>query len=71
MITETIKIEGMMCEHCEATVKKALESFPEVEQAKVDHQKGNAVVSLNKEIDDAQLKKATEDNDYTVLGFEH
>lgn len=71
MKTETIKIEGMMCEHCEATVKKALESLPEVEQAQVDHQKGTAVVSLSKEIDDARLKKVIEDKDYTVLGFEH
>lgn len=70
MITETIKIEGMMCEHCEATVKKALENIPEVEQAQVDHQKGTAVVMLNKEIDDVQLKKVIEDKDYTVLGFE-
>jgi Cu2+-exporting ATPase len=71
MKTETINIKGMMCEHCEATVKKALEKFPEVENAQVSHEKGTAVVSLSQDIDDEKLKKAIEDKGYTVLGFEH
>lgn len=71
MKKETINIKGMMCEHCEATVKKALEKFPEVENAEVSHEKGTAVVSLNQDVDDEKLKKAIEDKDYTVLGFVH
>ncbi len=66
-MTKTIKIDGMMCEHCEATVKKALEALPGVTEAVVSHEKGTAVVSLSSEVDDAALKKAVEDKDYTVL----
>lgn len=62
----TLKIEGMMCPHCEATVKKALESFAEVDNAEVSHEAGTAVVSLNKEIAFDTLKKAIEDKGYTV-----
>lgn len=62
----TLKIEGMMCPHCEATVKKALESFAEVDNAEVSHEAGTAVVSLNKEIAFDTLKKAVEDKGYTV-----
>ncbi len=69
-MTKTIKIEGMMCEHCEATVKKALEALPGVTNADVSHEKGTAVVSLSSEVDDSALKKAVEDKDYTVLGIE-
>ncbi len=63
----TMKIEGMMCAHCEATVKKALEELPTVESAEVSHEKGTAVVKLNAETDFAVLKKAVEDKDYKVI----
>lgn len=64
----TMKIEGMMCGHCEAAVKKALEELPTVESAEVSHEKGTAVVKLNAETDFAVLKKAVEDKDYKVIG---
>lgn len=63
---KTLKVEGMMCGHCEARVKKALEALPEVEQASVSHTAGTAVVTLKAEVSDAVLKKAVEDQDYTV-----
>lgn len=63
----TMKIEGMMCAHCEAAVKKALEELPTVDSAKVSHEKGTAVVKLNAETDFAVLKKAVEDKDYKVI----
>ena len=65
-MTKTMTIEGMMCEHCEATVKKALEKIEGVEEAKVSHTEGTAVVTLSKDVDDAVLKTAVEDKDYTV-----
>lgn len=64
---KTIKIEGMMCGHCEATVKKALESLPTVDEAVVSHEKGTAIVILNDTTSDDILKKAVEDKDYTVI----
>ena len=64
---KTMKIEGMMCGHCEASVKKALESLAEVEAADVSHEKGVAIVTLNEEVSDEVLKKAVEDKDYTVV----
>ncbi len=64
-MTKTIYIKGMMCAHCEATVKKALEALPEVDSAAVSHADGTAVVTLNAPADDA-LKKAVEDKDYAV-----
>lgn len=64
----TMKIEGMMCGHCEATVKKALEAIPTVESAEVSHEKGTAVVKLSAETPFDVLKKAVEDKDYKVLG---
>ena len=67
---KTMQIEGMMCMHCEARVKKALEALPEVETAEVSHEKGSAVVTLSKEVADDVLKKAVEDQDYKVLGIE-
>ena len=67
---KTIKIEGMMCGHCEATVKKALEALPQVDAAEVSHTAGTAVVTLNAGVDDAVLTKAVEDKDYKVLGIE-
>ena len=56
-MTKTMKIEGMMCGHCEARVKKVLEALPEVETAEVSHEAGTAVVTLNAEISDEVLKK--------------
>ncbi|MBQ1290970.1 MAG: metal-transporting ATPase, partial [Lachnospiraceae bacterium] len=70
VMTKTMKIEGMMCEHCEATVKKALEALPFVESAQVSHVAGNAVVNLNGEADEAAMKAAVEAKDYKVLGIE-
>ena len=67
---KTMKIEGMMCAHCEAAVKKALEAIPEVVDAEVSHTAGTAVVTLQSPVDDAALKKAVEDKDYKVLGIE-
>lgn len=64
---KTMKIEGMMCGHCEARVKKCLEALPEVEEAVVSHEEGSAVVTLKGEISDEILKKAVEDQDYKVL----
>ena len=66
---KTIHITGMMCGHCEATVKKALEALPQVSEAVVSHEKGTAVVTLNAEVDDAALKKAVEDKDYEVTSI--
>ena len=65
-MTKTIKIEGMMCGHCEATVKKALESLSQVDSAEVSHEAGTAVVTLNSDVSDDVLKKAVEDKDYKV-----
>ena len=64
---KTMKIEGMMCGHCEATVKKALEALPEVDSAEVSHEAGTAVVTLNAQVSDEVLKKTVEDKDYKVL----
>ncbi len=67
---KTLKIEGMMCGHCEATVKKALEAVDGVEAAVVSHEKGTAVVTLAKEIDADVFKKIIEDKDFTFIGVE-
>ncbi|MCM1082852.1 MAG: heavy metal translocating P-type ATPase [Clostridium sp.] len=69
-MTKTINIEGMMCGHCEASVKKALEELDGVAEAVVSHEKGTAVVTLSSEVSDDVLKKAVEDKDYTVKGIE-
>ena len=69
-MTKTIKIEGMMCNHCEMTVKKALEALDGVENAQVSHEAGQAVVTLSKDVDDAALTKAVEDKDYKVTGIQ-
>ena len=66
---KTITIEGMMCGHCEATVKKALEGIAGVESAEVSHEKGTAVVKLSQAVADEVLSKAVEDKDYTVKGI--
>jgi Cu2+-exporting ATPase len=70
LMTKTMKIEGMMCPHCEATVKKALEALEGVTEAQVSHEAGTAIVSLALDVDDAVLTKAVEDKDYKVLGVE-
>lgn len=67
---ETVKIRGMMCEHCENTVKKALEALPGVEKAEVSHETGTAVLSLAGEVDEETVRKAVEDKDYEFLGIE-
>ena len=69
-MTKTLKIEGMMCPHCEARVKKCLEALPEVELAEVSHTAGTAVVTLHAEVSDDVLKKAVEAQDYPVLSIE-
>ena len=68
-MVKTMKIEGMMCGHCEARIRKALEALPEVEQAAVSHEAGEAVVRLRAEIADAALKKAVEEQDYAVTAI--
>ena len=65
-MTKTMKINGMMSEHCEATVKKALEAMPQVDSAAVSHTKGTAELVLNSDVDDSALKKAVEDRGYEV-----
>ncbi|WP_455597291.1 heavy metal translocating P-type ATPase [Cloacibacillus porcorum] len=67
---KTIKIEGMMCGHCEATVRKALEALPQVEAANVDHTAGTAVVTLKDDVENEVLKKAVEDKDYKVVSIQ-
>ncbi len=67
---KTMNIEGMMCIHCEARVKKVLEAMPEVEAAEVSHEAGTAVVSLASDVADEVLKKTVEDQDYKVIGIE-
>ena len=69
MMTKTMEIKGMMCPHCEATVKKALEAVAGVTGAEVSHEKGTAVVSMDAEVANDVLKKAVEDKDYEVLGI--
>ena len=67
---KTMKIEGMMCPHCEARVKKTLEALPQVEEAQVSWQEGTAVVKLARKVDNSILKKAVEDQDYQVISVE-
>ena len=67
---KTLKITGMMCGHCEARVKKALEAVEGVAEAKVSHESGTAVVTLNVPVEDAVLKKAVEDQDYKVTAID-
>ena len=69
VMTKTMKIEGMMCGHCEATVKKALEAIEGVNSAEVSHEAGTAVVELSEEVQDEVLQKAVEDKDYKVLSI--
>ena len=67
---KTLHVEGMMCGHCEARVKKALEALPQVSEAVVSHEAGTAIVTLTAAVDNDTLKKAVEDQDYPVTGIE-
>jgi Cu2+-exporting ATPase len=67
---KTLKVEGMMCPHCEARVKKALEAVPGVASAAADHTAGTAVVTLTAPVEDEALRAAVEAQDYNVLGVE-
>ena len=67
---KTLKVEGMMCGHCEARVKKALEALPEVDEAVVSHEAGTAIVTLNAEVANDVLKNAVEAQDYKVTGIQ-
>ena len=69
-MVKTMKIEGMMCGHCEAAVKKALEAIDGVASAEVSHTDGTAVVTLSRPVENAVLRKAVEDKDYTVTDIE-
>ena len=66
---KTLKIEGMMCGHCENAVKTALEAIPEVEEAEASHESGTAVVTLKADVADSVLQKAVEGAGYTVKGI--
>lgn len=70
VMTKTVKIEGMMCPHCEEAVKKAMEEFPQVDSADVSHEKGTAVLTLNSELDNDEIKKAVEAKDYKFISAE-
>ena len=70
IMTKTMKIEGMMCGHCEARVKKVLEALAEVDSAEVSHEAGTAVVTLNSNVQDEVLKKTVEDQDYKVTSIQ-
>ncbi len=69
-MTKTLNVEGMMCEHCEARVKKALEAVAGVEEAVADHNANTAVVTLSEEVSDDVLRKAVEDQDYKVVSID-
>ena len=69
-MTKTVSIEGMMCSHCEAHVKKALEALSGVTGAEVSHEKGMAIVSMTENVDNAAITAAVTDAGYTVLGIE-
>ena len=67
---KTMKIEGMMCGHCEASVKRALEAIPQVESAEVSHVSGTAVVTLREPVADDVLRAAVEAKDYRVTSVD-
>ncbi len=69
-MNKVIKIEGMKCPHCEASVKKALEALEVVSEARVSHEAGTAIVTLTSDIDDSILTQAVEAKDFKVLGVE-
>ena len=68
--TVIIRIDGMMCSHCEASVKAALEALPGVVSAAASHEKGEAEVVLSEEVPESAMREAVEAEDYTVLSFE-
>ncbi len=68
-MTKTVNIEGMMCAHCEANVKKALEALDGIESAVVSHESGTAVIELSKDVDDDLIKQAIEDKDYKFISI--
>ncbi len=70
IMKKTMKIQGMMCGHCESRVKKCLEAIPQVEMADVSHEKDQAVVTLSEAVDDDVLRKAVEEQDYQVISVE-
>ena len=67
---ETVRIEGMMCPHCEATVKKALEAIDGIESAEVSHEKGTAEITLSKEVAAEVIQQAVEAKDYKFISVE-
>ena len=69
-MTKTVKIEGMMCGHCEMTVKKVLEALDFVDSAQVSHEKGEAVLTLKGEPDEAKIREAVESRDYTFVSMD-
>ena len=70
MVKVTVKVEGMMCGHCEARVKKALEALDAVSEAAVSHESGTAVVTLSSDISDEKLKETVEAEDYKVTSIQ-
>ena len=70
VMEKTMKVEGLMCMHCDARVKKVLEALPEVTEAVANHETGIVVVTLNAPVADEVLKKTVEDQDYKVLSVE-
>ncbi len=69
-MTKTVKIDGMMCPHCEVAVKKALEAFPQVDSADVSHEQGTAVLTLNADLSNDEIKRAVEEKEYTFISAE-
>ena len=69
-MTKTMKIEGMMCTHCENRVKKVLESLPQIDSADVSFEKGTAIITLKEDISDDTLKNTIEEQDYKVISIE-
>lgn len=69
-MTKTVNIKGMMCGHCEATVKKALEKLDFIESAEVSHESGTAVITLSGELDEQAVKAAIEDRDFEFCSIE-
>lgn len=69
-MTKTVNIKGMMCGHCEATVKKALEAIDGIDTATVSHDAGTAVIELSKEVDEAVIKEAIEDKDFQFVSVQ-
>ena len=68
-MTKTIEIQGMMCPHCEATVKKALEALAGVASAEVSHKNGTAVVTFTSDVSDDILRSCVQDKDFTVISI--